>query len=107
MVNSNIIDEIGYCDFDTENTRLFFDMIDRRHNKEGNFNIIFTSNKQPKYWKQNFAEEEALKCAMDRIFDDIMIFNFSGSSHRGSNRESFNISTKKLKTVSDSIQEIE
>ncbi|MCI6258729.1 MAG: ATP-binding protein, partial [Spirochaetia bacterium] len=52
-----IIDEVGYCNFDTENTRLFFDMIDRRYNKEGNFNIIFTSNKQPKFWKQCFAEE--------------------------------------------------
>ena len=29
-----IIDEVGYCNFDVENTRLFFDMIDRRYNKE-------------------------------------------------------------------------
>lgn len=79
----------------------------RRYNKEGSFNIIFTSNKQPKFWKQCFAEEDTLKCAMDRIFDDVMIFNFSGSSHRGQNREAYNVSTKKVKTVSDSIQEIE
>ena len=102
-----IIDEVGYCNFDIENTRLFFDMIDRRYNKEGSFNIIFTSNKQPKFWKQCFAEEDTLKCAMDRIFDDVMIFNFFGSSHRGQNREAYNVSTKKVKTVSDSIQEIE
>ena len=102
-----IIDEVGYCNFDVENTRLFFDMIDRRYNKEGSYNIIFTSNKQPKYWKQCFAEEETLKCAMDRIFDDVMIFNFSGSSHRGQNREAFNLTTRKVKTVSDSLQEIE
>ena len=102
-----IIDEVGYCNFDTENTRLFFDMIDRCYNKEGAFNIIFTSNKQPKFWKQCFAEEETLKCAMDRIFDDVMIFNFSGSSHRGQKREAFNLTTKKVQTVSDSIQEIE
>ena len=44
-----IIGEVGYCNFDVENTRLFFDMIDRRYNKEGSYNIIFTSNKQPKY----------------------------------------------------------
>ena len=86
---------------------VFFDMIDRRYNKEGSYNIIFTSNKQPKYWKQCFAEEETLKCAMDRIFDDVMIFNFSGSSHRGQNREAFNLTTRKVKTVSDSLQEIE
>lgn len=40
-----IIDEIGHCEFDKENTRLFFDLIDRRYNKEGNFNMVFTSNK--------------------------------------------------------------
>lgn len=102
-----VIDEVGYCNFDTENTRLFFDMIDRRYNKEGNFNIIFTSNKQPKFWKQCFAEEDTLKCAMDRIFDDVMIFNFSGSSHRGQKREAFNLTTKKVQTVTDSIQEID
>ena len=30
-----IIDEVGHCEFDKENTRLFFDLIDRRYNKEG------------------------------------------------------------------------
>lgn len=32
-----IIDEIGHCEFDKECTRMFFDLIDRRYNKEGNF----------------------------------------------------------------------
>ena len=30
-----IIDEVGHCEFDKENTRLFFDMVDRRYQKEG------------------------------------------------------------------------
>ena len=30
-----IIDEVSHCEFDKENTRLFFDLIDRRYNKEG------------------------------------------------------------------------
>lgn len=38
-----IIDEVGHCEFDKENTRLFFDLIDRRYNKEGAFNIVLTS----------------------------------------------------------------
>ena len=49
-----IIDEIGHCAFDKENTRLFFDLIDRRYNKEGNFNMIFTSNKNPALWREDF-----------------------------------------------------
>lgn len=42
-----IIDEIGRCKFDKENTHLFFDLIDRRYGKEGPNCMIFTSNKQP------------------------------------------------------------
>ena len=52
-----IIDEIGHCAFDKENTRLFFDLIDRRYNKEGNFNMVFTSNKNPALWREDFDED--------------------------------------------------
>ena len=30
-----IIDEVGHCEFDKESTRLFFDMVDRRYQKDG------------------------------------------------------------------------
>ena len=49
-----IIDEIGHCVFDKENTRPFSDLIDQRHNKEGNFNMIFISNKKPALWRKDF-----------------------------------------------------
>ena len=62
-----IIDEVGHCEFDKENTRLFFDMIDRRYNKEGAYNIVFTSNKSPSLWRENFNEDDSLLCALDRI----------------------------------------
>ena len=55
-----IIDEIGHCAFDKENTRLFFDLIDRRYNKEGSFNMIFTSNKNPALWREDFEEDATL-----------------------------------------------
>ena len=64
-----IIDEVGHCEFDKENTRLFFDLVDRRYNKEGSYNIVFTSNKNPSEWRGNFNEDDALLCALDRIFD--------------------------------------
>ena len=67
-----IIDEIGHCEFDKECTRMFFDLIDRRYNKEGNFNMIFTSNKNPALWREDFNEDTTLLCALDRIFDDAM-----------------------------------
>lgn len=42
-----IIDEVGHCTFDKENTRIFFDLVDHRYNKGGYYNMIFTSNKTP------------------------------------------------------------
>ena len=70
MTVLQIIDEIGHCAFDKENTRLFFDLIDRRYNKEGNFNMIFTSNKNPALWREDFDEDATLLCALDRIFEE-------------------------------------
>lgn len=78
-----IIDEIGHCEFDKENTRLFFDLIDRRYNREGAFNTVFTSNKNPSQWKEVFNEDDALICALDRIFDDATVFKIRGESFRG------------------------
>ena len=78
-----IIDEVGHCEFDKENTRLFFDLIDRRYNKEGSYNIIFTSNKNPSQWRDIFNEDDALLCALDRIFDDATVFTIRGESFRG------------------------
>ena len=82
-----IIDEVGRCEFDKENTRLFFDLIDRRYNKEGSFNTIFTSNKNPSEWKELFNEDDALLCALDRIFDDATIFRMRGEGYHGKRLE--------------------
>lgn len=82
-----IIDEVGRCEFDRENTRLFFDLIDRRYNKEGSFNIVFTSNKHPSHWRTNFNEDDAQLCALSRIFDDATVFNIKGESFRGKRLE--------------------
>lgn len=91
-----IIDEVGHCDFDKENTRLFFDFIDRRYHKEGCHNIIFTSNKHPSQWSSNFQEDDTLLCALDRIFDDASVFNIKGESFRGKRLETFAIQTNRV-----------
>jgi DNA replication protein DnaC len=95
-----IIDEIGHCVFDRENTRLFFDLMDRRYNKEGSFNVIFTSNKVPALWKDNFEENDALLCALDRVFDDATVFKFKGKSYRGSKLETISLETDRVKDPS-------
>lgn len=62
-----IIDEIGRCVFDKENTRLFFDLIDRRYSREGANCMIFTSNMQPDTWSDFFTEDSSLLCALDSL----------------------------------------
>ena len=95
-----IIDEIGHCEFDKENTRLFFDLIDRRYNKEGAYNIVFTSNRSPSLWRENFNEEDSLLCALDRIFDDAAVFNIMGESFRGKRLETYALQAGKLPAAS-------
>ena len=78
-----IIDEVGRCVFDRESTGMFFDLIDRRYEKEGSNCMIFTSNKQPNDWLEFFRCEDDLKAALDRLFDDAKVITFKGESYRG------------------------
>ena len=89
-----IIDEIGRCTFDKENTRLFFDIVDRRSAKEGPNCMVFTSNINPKEWKQFFNEDDALLCAMDRIYDNALVFMMYGTSFRGQHCETITVEAK-------------
>ena len=68
---------------------MFFDVIDRRYNKEGPNLMIFTSNKGPDKWGEFFSENSTVLCALDRIFDDATVYMIKGNSYRG----------RKLKTV--------
>ena len=87
-----IIDEIGRCVFDKENTRMFFDIIDRRYNKEGPNTMIFTSNKSPNMWGEFFSEDSTLLCSLDRIFDVATVFMIKGNSYRGKQCETVALS---------------
>ena len=51
-----IIDEVGQCVMDRDNTRLFFDVVNRRYNKEGPGTMIFTSNVQPDQWGNSLVK---------------------------------------------------
>ncbi len=92
-----IVDEIGRCVFNKENTRLFFDMVDRRYSKEGPNSMVFTSNLMPSQWCEYFNEDESLRCALDRIFDDAVVYVIKGDSYRGKNLETYSITTAAAK----------
>lgn len=88
-----IIDEVGRCVFDKENTRMFFDIVDRRYSKEGPNTMIFTSNMTPDKWRDYFTEESSLLCALDRLFDNAKVFMIKGDSYRGRGLKTLAIET--------------
>ena len=64
-----------------------------RYNKDGPNTMIFTSNKSPDKWDEFFSEDSSLLCALDRIFDDAMVFMMKGASYRGRKLETIAIET--------------
>ena len=90
----------GATDISKENTRLFFELIDRRYNKEGAYNIVFTSNRSPSLWRENFNEEDSLLCALDRIFDAASVFNIMGESFQGKRLDTYALQAGKLPAAS-------
>lgn len=59
-----------------------------------NFNIVFTSNRNPAQWREDFSEDDTLLCALDRIFDDATVFNIKGESHRGQKLEKIQLNAQ-------------
>lgn len=86
-----IIDEVGRCVFDEHNTQIFFDIIDRRSNKEGPNCMIFTSNKNPSTWGKYFVEQDSLLGVLDRFFDEATVFMIKGESYRGRKTETISL----------------
>ena len=76
-----------------KNPGLFLDVLARRYQKDGYSNMVFTSNRDPAQWKENFSENDALLCALDRIFDDAVVFTIKGESFRGRKLETVALRT--------------
>ena len=57
-----------------------FFLIDQYYNKEANFNIIITSNKNPALYRKGFDEDSTLLRVLDRIFDDATVLKLCGES---------------------------
>lgn len=44
-------------------------------------------------WCEYFYEDESLRCALDRIFDDAVVYMIQGESYRGKNLETYSLTT--------------
>lgn len=86
-----IIDEVGRRRLNKECTDLFFDIVDRRYEKEGPNTLILTSNTPANQWDGFFTGDDTLLCALDRMFDRASVFMMKGPSFRGTECETFSV----------------
>jgi len=87
--------------FDEYNTNVFFDIIDRRGNKEDPNCMIFTSNKNPSSWGSYFVEQDSLLGALDRFFDEAIVFMIKGESYRGRKTETISLEAGTSKSITE------
>lgn len=86
-----IVDEVGRCTFDKACTDLFFDVVDRRYEKEGPNAMVLTSNVAPSGWDEFFTGDDKLLCALDRLFDKASVFVMRGPSFRGRELDTYSV----------------
>ena len=48
-------------------------------------------NRDLAQWQENFCEYDSLLCALDRIFDDAIVFSIKGESFRGRRLETVSL----------------
>lgn len=85
-----IIDEVGYCSFNDEETRVFFQIVDGLSSRDSG-SIVLTSNKDVDLWSEFFSDMDALECTLDRLCDNALCISFSGDSYRGKGRTSISL----------------
>ncbi|MBQ0071432.1 MAG: hypothetical protein KBS81_06205 [Spirochaetales bacterium] len=69
--------------------------VPRNYTGHSNTSIALTSNKDLSQWSGLF--DDALECAIDRLWDKAICLTFSGSSHRGTDREQVELNFLKLR----------
>lgn len=74
-----IIDEIGYLPIDSEDAKLFFQLIDRRYEKKS---TIFTTNSNFKDWSKIFQDPKIANAIVDRVLHHAKVINIVGDSYR-------------------------
>lgn len=74
-----IIDEIGYLPIDSEDAKLFFQLIDMRYEKRS---TILTTNVNFKSWDEIFQEPKLANAILDRILHHATVVTIVGDSYR-------------------------
>jgi transposase len=79
------------CAFDRACAELLFDVIDRRYEKEGQNTMIPASNVAPSSWGEFLAGDDALLCALDRVFGKASVFMMRGLGCRSRRLDTYSV----------------
>jgi len=74
-----IIDELGYLPISKEDSKLFFQLIDRRYEK---FSTIITTNINFSQWDEIFGDAIIANAILDRLLHHANIVTIKGRSYR-------------------------
>lgn len=74
-----IIDEIGYLPIDSDDAKLFFQLIDLRYESKS---TIFTTNSNFKDWAKIFQDPKLANAILDRVLHHATVVNIVGDSYR-------------------------
>lgn len=74
-----IIDELGYLPIDKEDSKLFFQLIDRRYEKKS---TIITTNISFGDWDDIFGDPVIANAILDRILHHAKVVSVNGKSYR-------------------------
>lgn len=77
-----IIDEVGYLPIDSDEAKLFFQLIDKRYEKRS---TIITTNISFDTWDEVFLDPVIANAILDRILHHAQVVNVIGPSYRTRN----------------------
>lgn len=74
-----ILDELGYLPIDKEDSKLLFQLIDRRYEKKS---TIITTNINFSEWDEVFGDAVIANAILDRLIHHSEVVNINGKSYR-------------------------
>lgn len=74
-----VLDELGYLPIDKEDSKLFFQLIDKRYEKKS---TIITTNINFSQWDEIFGDPVIASAILDRILHHAKVISIKGKSYR-------------------------
>lgn len=83
-----VIDDVGHDTLNERETELFFSLVDL-FSKKSYGSLVITARLEANTWAKYFSNVDTLVSTLDRLCDKALSINFKGPSHRGKDKEYF------------------